>query len=179
MQTETVKKHRGVYKELLFLMIPLVLQNIFSAAVHSADTVMIGLISQDALSAVSLANQLQMVINPFFLGLTTGVSILTAQYWGSGNKTMIEKILGLGLKLGLIITILFALATIVFPMPIMSLFTTEQPIKEQGALYLRIIGISYIFNGIAQVYESSLKATKQVKKSTMILSLRNPMVRNI
>lgn len=161
---------KSVYKELLLLMIPLVLQNVFSAAVHSADTVMIGLIGQDALSAVSLANQVQLVINPFFLGLTTGVSILTAQYWGSGDKTMIEKILGLGLKLGLIVSAFFAVATIVFPRPIMMLFTTEEPIIEQGTQYLQIVGVSYILNAVAQIYESSLKATKQVKKSMMIVT---------
>ena len=169
MSTEAVKK-QSVYKELLILMIPIVLQNVFSAAVNSADTVMIGLISQDALSAVSLANQIQLIINPFFLGLTLGVSIMTAQYWGSGDKTMVEKILGLGLKLGLIITTFFAIATIGIPELIMKLFTTEEQIIKEGALYLRIIGISYIFNGITQVYESSLKAIKQVKKSTLIVT---------
>lgn len=159
-----------VYKELLLLMIPLVLQNIFSAAVHSADTVMIGLVSQDALSAVSLANQIQMIINPFFFGLTSGVSIMTAQYWGRGDMTMVEKILGFGLKIAICVTMFFAVVTFVCPRQIMQIFTTEAPIIEHGITYLRIVAFSYVLNGIAQIYECSLKATKHVKKSTTIVT---------
>lgn len=150
--------------------LPIALQNIFSTAVSSADTVMIGMINQNALSAVSLANQIRFVMNLIFLGLTLGISLMTAQYWGRKDMEMIEKILGLGLKIGITISAVWAIGACFLPEPLMKLFTNEEQIISYGVSYLRIVGISYLFVGITQVYEAVMKAVKQVRKSTMIVS---------
>ncbi len=45
------------YGQIIRLVIPVVIQNLLSAAVSSADVVMLNYVSQDAISAVSLASQ--------------------------------------------------------------------------------------------------------------------------
>ena len=54
------------YKQLLTLVLPIALQNLMSAAVNSADTIMLNYVSQTALSAVSLAGQVMFVLRLFF-----------------------------------------------------------------------------------------------------------------
>lgn len=68
---------RAVYREVLRLSLPIALQNIFSTAVSSADVVMVGFVGQDALSAVSLAGQIQFVLN-LIQGVIGGLFILLA-----------------------------------------------------------------------------------------------------
>lgn len=77
------------------------------AEVSASDALMLGVISQDALSAVSLAGQITFVFNLFMGGLTMGTSILAAQYYGKGDKESIEKIFGYVMRISFLISIVF------------------------------------------------------------------------
>ncbi len=160
----------SVYKEVLHLSLPIALQNIFSTAVTSADVVMVGYISQDALSATSLAGQIQFVLNLIFLGLTLGTGLMTAQYWGRKDIRTIENILGLALKIGTAIAFVFSTGACFFAPQLMRLFTSETVLIEYGTVYLRIAGISYLFMSVSQIYQAVIKAIGQVRKSTLISS---------
>ena len=74
------------YEKLMKLMIPIVLQNLLLASVAVADAIMLGSVEQNSMSAVSLATQIQFIQNMFLAAVTSGVSILGAQYWGKGDK---------------------------------------------------------------------------------------------
>lgn len=52
------------------------------ALVSASDALMLGKLSQNALSAVALASQISFVQSLFLAALTIGLSILLAQYWG-------------------------------------------------------------------------------------------------
>lgn len=160
----------SVYREVLHLSLPIALQNIFSTAVTSADVVMVGYISQDALSATSLAGQIQFVLNLIFLGLTLGTGLMTAQYWGRKDIRTIENILGLALKIGTAIAFVFSTGACFFAPQLMRLFTSETVLIEYGTVYLRIAGISYLFMSVSQIYQAVIKAIGQVRKSTLISS---------
>lgn len=67
-------------RALITLVIPIAIQNLISAAVNFTDVVMLGLINQSAMSAVSLATQVTFVLTLFYMGLSTGAGILVAQY---------------------------------------------------------------------------------------------------
>ena len=59
------------YRSMLHLVGPIVLQNLVSTAVNSADVVMVGYVGQDALSSVSLANQLQFILTLVYCGIAS------------------------------------------------------------------------------------------------------------
>ena len=82
---------------------PIVVQNVFSTAVSSADVIMVGMIGQDSLSAVSLAGQVTFVLNLILLGLTIGTSLIVAQYLGKGDILMIERIQGYSIRIAFIL----------------------------------------------------------------------------
>ena len=72
-------------------MIPISLQQLMMALVNASDAFMLGFVNQDALSAVSLAGQVQFVYSLFLFAITAGVSIFAAQYWGIQNKKAVEN----------------------------------------------------------------------------------------
>ena len=76
------------------LAFPIMLQNLIGTLVNIADTVMLGYVSQTAMSASSLANQYTFILFCLYYGMATGTSVLCAQYWGKGDKKTVEKILG-------------------------------------------------------------------------------------
>ena len=51
---------------------------------------MVGYVGQDALSAVSLANQVMFVLQLVYAGISSGATMLAAQYWGKKDPATIE-----------------------------------------------------------------------------------------
>ena len=74
------------YRQMLKLTIPIIIQNLLSAAVNSADVIMLNYVGQSAISAVSLAANYSNILFMVYYGLGTGASLLCAQYFGKNIK---------------------------------------------------------------------------------------------
>lgn len=150
------------YKWALTLAMPIMIQNLISTLVSTADTIMLGFVSQTAMSASSLANEYTFVLTCFYYGMATATSVMCAQYFGKNDKGTVEKILGMAVKVAIIISAAFFLVSFFFPREIMCLFTSSEPTIEAGAQYLKIISISFVFMGFSQVYVSALRSVGKV-----------------
>ena len=146
----------------LRLAVPIMIQNLISTLVSSADTVMLGYVSQTAMSASSLANQFFFILECIYYGLVTGTSVLVSQYWGRKDTVSIEKIMGIAVRISLAVSVLFTLVTTFFARPVMMFFTESPETVELGTQYLRIIGISFVFMAFSQIYLSSLRSIEKV-----------------
>lgn len=162
------REKKEFYKLVFALVLPMALQNLINVGVSSADVIMLGKVGETALSASSLANQIQFIMSLFFFGLTSGASVLTAQYWGKQDVTTIEKIFGMAMSIALIVGAIFTVAALLFPASLMSIFTNEQDIIEQGVIYLRIIALSYIITAITSVYLNIMRSVERVIISTIV-----------
>lgn len=150
------------------MVIPIAFQNLMTAMVSASDAIMLGLLEQEALSAVSLAGQVTFVFNLCVTVLIQGTTMLAAQYWGKGERNTVEKILALAIQYMVVVTIVFLVFTLLFPEWIMSLLTNEAALISRGARYLRIAGISYIPLGLSQIYLCIMKNSGKTTKSTII-----------
>ncbi|MGC4019423.1 MAG: MATE family efflux transporter [Muricomes sp.] len=159
---------RKFYRDVLALVIPMALQNLINVGVNAADVIMLGKVNETALSGAALANQVQFVMVLFLFGLTSGATVLTAQYWGKGDRVTIEKILGMGIKTSLFITATFTLAALLIPGLLMQIFTSDPAVIAEGIKFLRIVAFSYIFMGITQVYLYIMRSVERVVVATVV-----------
>ena len=150
------------------LVIPIVLQNLLSASVNSADVIMLNFVGQSSISAVSLAAQYTSILFMVFFGLGTGASILTAQYFGKNDFKAIAAIQGIALRFSISFSILFGVAALTIPDLMMLLFTKDPELIEIGASYLRILSISFFCCGIVEIYLSVLRSVSRVVVSTAL-----------
>lgn len=156
------------YKSVFALVIPMALQNLINVGVTAADVIMLGKVGETALSGASLAGQVQYIMVLFLFGLTSGATVLTAQYWGKGDRKAIEKILALGMKAAIAVTAIFMIAALVIPGLLMRIFTNDPAVIDQGILYLRIVAFSYILMGITQVYLYVMRSVERVVVATVV-----------
>lgn len=169
MRTITLQEGNTVfYHKLISLVLPIAFQQFMLAAVSASDALMLGLVNQASLSAVSLASQITFVFNLFMGGLTMGTSILAAQYYGKGDKVSIEKIFAYVTKVSFLISAVFFSASLFAPEALMKIFTSDRQLISGGVVYLRIVAASYLFTGISQIYLCILKNTGYAMKSMMI-----------
>lgn len=169
MKKEKIKiDKKSFYKSVLFLVIPMALQNLIDVGVMAADVFMLGRVGETALSGASLAGQIYYVMNLFLFGLTSGATVLTAQYWGKRDKDTIEKILALGMKAAVTVTSLFMIFALVIPHRLIGVFTNDTLVINEGVVYLRIIAFSFIITGIIQTYLLVMRSVERVVAPTII-----------
>ena len=156
------------YRSVFALVIPMALQNMINVGVTAADVIMLGRVGEKALSGASLAGQVQYIMVLFLFGLTSGATVLTAQYWGKGDKKTIEKILGLGMKAAIIVTAIFTVAALLIPDLLMRIFTNDPAVISEGMKYLRIVAFSYVLMGITQVYLFIMRSVERVVVATVV-----------
>lgn len=166
----TLKKNSEFYSKLFSLVLPIAFQQFMLAAVNASDALMLGLLDQDSLSAVSLAGQVQFVFNLFLAAMTIGASMLAAQYWGKGDRDAVERILALVLKITTPVSLAVFLAAQLCPGLLMRIFTRDEVLIAGGVRYLQVVGMSYLMTGISQIFLCILKNSGQAMKSTVISS---------
>lgn len=159
---------RSFYKSVFLLVIPMALQNLINVAVTSADVVMLGKVGETVLSASSLAGQINFILTLFLFGLTSGAAVLTAQYWGKKDTRTIEKVIGIALRFSLIMAALVTVLVQACPELVMRIFTSEQPVIDEGVKYLRIVSISYLFMAVTLIYLNIMRSVERVIISTVV-----------
>lgn len=160
--------NREDYRRIARLTVPIVLQNLLSAAVNSADVIMLNFVGQAHISAVSLAAQYASILSCVFYGLGTGATILCAQYYGKGDMRAIDVVEGIALRFSLAVSALFAVAALSAPRFLMRLFTPDAALIDIGAAYLRNIALAYVCWGVSEIYLSVLRSIGRVSISTAI-----------
>lgn len=171
MKTMILTKDRYFYKTALSIVIPIALQNLITFSVSMADTVMLGTLGEISLSASAIGNHLVFFLMVLMFGVGGGASVMISQYYGKKDVESIHKIIGIMYRACIILAFIFMIIAITIPSLFMKIYTNDIEVINQGSLYLRIIGISYIFYSITNCTISVLRSVKTVKISLVVYSI--------
>lgn len=163
-------KDNALAQQMLHLVVPIAIQQFMLALVSATDALMLGFVDQTSLSAVSLAGQVQFVLNLFVAGIAAGCGIMIAQYWGKRDTASIEKVMPVALYTNLLSGGIFTVLALMIPGGLMHIFTNDPLLISNGASYLRAVALSYVFCGISQIYLILLKNTGHATLSSKISS---------
>ena len=161
-------ENKRFYSQIFKLVLPIIVQNLLSVAVNSADVVMLNYVGQSSISAVSLASQYASVLFMVYYGLGTGATMLCAQYYGKGDYQAIRIVEGIAMRFSIIISTLIAIAAVSIPEVMMKVFTNDAELIAIGASYLRWVSIAYLCWGVIEVYLSVLRSIGRVSISTCL-----------
>ena len=170
MMNLTFLKDKTFMRAMLGLAIPVAVQQFITAGLNMVDVLMVGQLGEASIAALGLANQVFFLLILFLFGVTSGMAIFTAQYWGQGDIDSIHKVLGLSLLVSVGVGFLFTLAATLMPETIMRFYTEDPEVIELGASYLRIVGLSYMFMATTTSYFAVLRSITLVKL-TMVVSI--------
>lgn len=155
-------------RELMALAVPLALQNLLNALVGASDALMLGRLTQDAIAAVSLANQVSFVMSLFHGAVIGAAGVLVAQYWGKDDFLNARRFLGLAVRYAAGISFVFFLLAFSVPEQLMRILTPEPELIRIGGGYLRIVSFSFLFAGISQCFLMMMKVAGFAKMSLWI-----------
>lgn len=162
---------RAFFTSLLSIAVPIALQNTISFGVAVMDSVMLGSFGDVAIAAANLGNQPFSILMSFGFGLSSGGTVLIAQYWGKGDMVRIRKVMRLSMQMVFCASLAITLLCMAFPEQILRIYTKDESVVRAGAGYLSLVLFSYIPYSISNNYMMSLRAVEQVKMSTGIYAV--------
>ena len=156
-------REKTFYRAFFSLTLSLALQNLLTFGVNLMDTVMLGRYSQEAMSGVSLCNQIQFLLQMLVGGAGEGAVVLGTQYWGKNRLEPIPHIIGVALRFGAGLSALLFAAVLLFPMELLGLLSNDPGVIAQGAAYFQVICFSYVIFTVTNVLVASLRSVGVVK----------------
>ena len=155
------------YRDLRNVVQPMAIQNLISSAVNSADVIMLGYIGQTAIAASALAGNIAFILFMISTGLSSGLVMLGAQYWGKKDTESIKTLLGIGLRICCTAETIVAIIAAVYPRILMLIFTKDEALIAEGCRYLRAVSVSYVCLSFAQMFQAGFKSIERVKIVTI------------
>ena len=159
---------RRFFQKLFPLVLPIAFEQLMYSLVSASDALMLGLLDQSSLSAVSLAAQVQFVFSLFMSGLTGGGNLLVAQYWGRGITEQVERVYAILLRYAALAGSIFSGAALLCPQLLMRFFTPDTELIRLGSDYLRIVGITYLCGSISQCNMCIMRNTGRAPRASLI-----------
>lgn len=153
---------------MLSIAVPVAFQQGITAALNMVDVLMVGQLGETSIAALGLANQVFFLLILFLFGVTSGMAIFTAQFWGRRDEASIRLVLGISLSVSVLVGGLFTLAALLFPEQIMGFYTEDQEVIRLGVSYLRIVAFSYLIVAVVTSYMAILRSVTLVMLTAFV-----------
>ena len=166
-----MRQGKEFYRNMFRLALPIILQNLVTTSLALVDTFMVGALGEGPLAGVTNANTPIFVVLLLIFGVQSGSTVLISQYWGRRDQESINRVLGVGLYVAGVLSALFAVFLFFWSEPFMALFCNDGEVTAYAAQYGRIVGFSYAFNALTQVYIAAQRSMGNPKLGLWVLSI--------
>ena len=146
-------------KLLLGFAVPLLIGNIFQQAYNLADSIIVGrYVGKIALGAVGSTSYIMFFINSLTIGLSVGIGIIVAQFFGAGEDKNVKNSIGNSYYLIFITSIIVAIIGFVFAGYILNILNTPKDTFPYAVIYLRTTSVGFIPMAFFNLLSSILRA---------------------
>lgn len=159
---------REFYRYVLFLAVPMIIQNAITSFVSFLDNIMVGQVGTEQMSGVAIVNQLMFVFNICIFGGVSGAGIFGTQFYGKGDYKGQRYTFRFKLYTCVVITALALLLFGFLDTELISLYLSDAGsvgdislALKYGKEYLAIMMIGLIPFAIGQSYINTIRETGQ------------------
>lgn len=140
-----VNSNRGItegviWKQILLFFFPILFGSFFQQMYNTVDTIIVGrFVGTAALAAVGASGPILSLINGFFLGVSSGATVILSQYCGASDREGISKALHTAVALAVALGLLIMTIGMVMAPAILRLIGTPEGCMDEAVIYCRIM----------------------------------------
>ncbi len=139
--------------------LPLMVSMLVQALYNIVDSIFVAMLSETALTAVSLAFPLQNLLIAFGVGTAVGMASFMSRKLGEGDIETAEHIAGNGLTLAALTWLVFAVLGLTLAKPFLSLYTDDEELLNLSNEYAVIVMVFSLFMFLTMMNERILQGT--------------------
>jgi putative MATE family efflux protein len=157
-----------IKKLIIKMSLPAMLSMIVQALYNVVDSIFVAKISEQALTALSIAFPIQLIIVSIFVGLGLGINSFMSRKLGEGNKDVAINTAEHGFAIGIGLWIILAICSTFVPTMFSKLFTDDPVVVKYATEYTRIIMLFSFGSIISEVCMNILRSTGDMLSSMRI-----------
>ena len=162
-----------IWKQLLIFFFPIMIGTFFQQIYNTADSIVVGrFVGKEALAAVGgSVNQIVNLVVEVFVGLTSGASVITAQFYGAKDRKNLNKTLHTSYAFGIATGFVVGVLGFFMTDTVLTLMKTPQELMADSRIYLHIYFCGMIFNIIYNMGASILRAVGDSRRPLYVLMI--------
>ncbi len=165
-----------IKKLLMSMALPAILSMTINALYNVVDSIFVSRISEDALTAVSIVNPIQLMIIALSVGSGVGINSLISRRLGAKNQEEADKAASTSIRIGLFNYLIFLVIGLFFTGVFVSGYAEKGTyIYEAACQYFFIVCVGSLFINIQVVLEKVLQSTGNMV-APMLCSLTGAIV---
>lgn len=154
-------------KLLASMSIPMMISFFIQALYNIVDSMFVARLSENALTAVSLAFPIQQIANAIGVGIGVGISALIPRYLGQGKEEKASQVANSGIFMNGSMTLFFLLLGILMPAGFYRAQTHVEEIVRGGTVYLTIVLCLSVGVFFGQYFEKMLVASGYARQAML------------
>ena len=160
-----------IWKQLLIFFFLFMIGTFFQQIYNTADSIVVGrFVGKEALAAVGgSVNQIVNLVVEVFVGLTSGASVIAAQFYGAKDRKNLNKTLHTSYAFGITIGCIVGVLGFFLTDTVLTLMKTPQELMADSRIYLHIYFCGMVFNIIYNMGASILRAVGDSKRPLYVL----------
>lgn len=128
-----------IWKQLLIFFFPILLGTFFQQMYNTVDTIIVGrLVGTEALAAVGATGPLVNMTNGFFIGVSSGATVILSQFYGAGDRKGVSDAVHTGVALSLLLGAMLTVLGVGLGAQVLGLMHMPESCMEDAAVYIRI-----------------------------------------
>ena len=139
-----MNRKNSFFASVCSLAVPVALQSMLQASFSIVDQIMIGQLGSVSVAGVGLAGKFASIYSVIVSAVGVVAGIMISQYLGQKNQREVRRSFFVNLLIVLGLACVFTLLCGGFPSQIMGLYTTDVPMGQAAAAYLRIITATFV-----------------------------------
>ena len=174
-KNKTATQHLFTNKQLRKLLVPIMVEQLLSSLMGTADTMMVSNVGSAAISAVSLVDAINILVIQALSALAAGGAILCSQYLGSQNLKEAKRSAEQVLFVMIVLSCSLSLLCLIFRFPLLHLIfgTVDTDVMANSQIYFFFTLLSFPFIGLYDAGASILRAQNNTKGPMTISILSN------
>ena len=159
-----------IWKQLLFFFFPILLGTFFQQMYNTVDTIIVGrVVGTTALAAVGATGPLVNMVNGFFIGISSGATVILSQNYGAGNRQGVQDALHTGVTLSLGLGAIITVLGVGLGPWVMSLMNMPKNCMGDASVYLRIYFAGAIGSMVYNMGAGILRAMGDSRRPMLFL----------
>ncbi len=159
-----------IWKQLLIFFFPILLGTFFQQMYNTVDTIIVGrYVGTHALAAVGATSPLISLINGFFIGLSSGATVILSQFYGANDRDGIQDTIHTGMALSIVLGVLVTVIGCLGGPYILKLIDTPQSCIKDALVYTQIYYSGAIATMVYNMGASILRAMGDSKRPMLFL----------
>ena len=159
-----------IWKQLLIFFFPILMGTFFQQMYNTVDTIIVGrLVGTEALAAVGATGPLVSMVNGFFIGVSSGATVVLSQAYGAGDRKGVSDSIHTGVALSLLLGVMLTAIGICLGGRVMGWMGTPENCMADATTYLRIYFAGSVGTVVYNMGAGILRAMGDSKRPMLFL----------